>query len=533
MRTCWIILVTVMLGVGCRKAPPSPPPPPEVLARWHFAGSEAVEATTNGSAVKAILALPESKALLEQTLDKLVRAPYARLKSGIHASTNDCAELLRPLFDDLTRAESYFELRAASNRPTEWTLAVRLAPARAEVWRTNLATTLSLWTGQRPSNAAPAGLTGWRLRKHDAPDHVGLTVAPGWVLFGAGLGGLPLQDELAARVQAQGRPVPATTNYWFQVMVDWPRFADLPRWLAALRLPKADLTLAPRGDNLRAQAELLLPQPLNWKPEPWRFPTNAIHDPVVGFAAIQGFGEWLKPILDALGVKLDGVPNQACLWALQGVPFQTFIAAPVTEATNVMDQLRERLPPWFSTNTAGHVLGSWRPVTNTHAIFWDGMPFFGGFMSTAIEETNEGFIIAGLFPNTTNPQPPPPELYFQVLGRTNLAYYDWEIGAERLAAWRTMVQLAHVLAEKPILLPEAAAAKWMDAIGPKLGNIGTSLTVNGPDRMTLIRQSPHGFTGFETVLLAHWLESTNFPWGYRLPAPQPITTNAAPLNPNP
>lgn len=512
------VALGVGLGLGCRKAAP-PPPKLDVLAQWHFAGAEAANATTNGSAFKAILALPETQALVGQTLDKLARAPHARFKDRIAENTNDCAGLLRPLFEDLTRAESCFEMRGASNHPVEWALAVQLPAGRAELWRTNLAAVLSQWTGLTPSNAATGGLAGWRLKKHDAPDWIGFTVAGEWVLFGAGQGGLPLQDELARRIQTQGRPVSPLTNSWVRGMVDWPRIAGQPRWLALLRLPRVDLTVSPRGEDLQTRAELSFPEPLAWNPEPWSFPTNIIRDPVISFTAIQGFGPRLKPLLALLGLTNGPAINQACLWALQEIPYQTFAAVPVPDATNVMDTLRVVLPPLFSTKTEGRALGAWTATTNGHALIWEGMPFFGGFMRPAHEETNGGFIFAGLFPNNPRRVFPPPELFYQVLGRTNLAYYDWEIGAERLAAWRNMSQLALMLSEKPQLPPQSAASRWLDVIKTNLGNIGTSVVVSGPDQMTLTRNSPHGFTGFETVLLANWLESTTFPWGYELPEP--------------
>jgi hypothetical protein len=211
------------------------------------------------------------------------------------------------------------------------------------------------------------------------------------------------------------------------------------------------------------------------------------------------------------------VPNQACFWALEGIPFQTFAAAPVPDSTNFMDQLSTQLPPLFNTNTAGTMLGSWRAVTNEHAIIWADVPFLSGFLSPAYEETNSSFIFAGLFPNTRKLEYPPPGLFQAALGRTNLAYYDWEIGGARLQAWLNMTQLGRVLAGKPQLSAEAPASKWGQAVVPKMGNVGTSLTVTAPDRMMLVRTSPHGFTGFETALLAGWLESVSFPWGYELP----------------
>jgi hypothetical protein len=227
-------------------------------------------------------------------------------------------------------------------------------------------------------------------------------------------------------------------------------------------------------------------------------------------------------------MQVEPVPNQACLWALEGIPFQTFASVPVPDSTNFMDQLSTQLPPLFNTqNTAGTWLGSWRAVTNEHAIIWADVPFLGGFLSPAYEETNSSFIFAGLFPNTPNLEFPPPWLFQAVLGRTNLAYYDWEIGGARLQAWQNMTQLGRLLAGKPQLSAEALASKWMQAAVPKLGNVGTSLTVSAPDRMMLVRTSPHGFTGFETALLAGWLESVNFPWGYELPDLDSVPVPAA------
>lgn len=517
-------------GLGCRKTPP--PPRPDTLARWHFAGCDVVNATTNGSTLKELLALPESETLREQTLDKLARAPFAHFKTRWAYNTNDCAGLLRPLFADLLQAESYFEMRGVSNQPPEWTLAVRLPATQTELWRTNLAVTVETWTKIPPTNTTVAGYAGWQVTKHQPPNRLGVVLAGDWVLVGAGQDTLGLQEEFAQRIRLNGRPVAAETNTWLTAMVDWPRLPDLPFWLAAMRLPATELAVSAREENLQTRVELLFSQPHGWVSEPWQIPTNTIREPVVSFAALQGFGHRLKPFIQALGVELDPVPNQLCTWALAEIPFQTFLALPHRDATNAMTRLCEQLPPLFHTNTQGLALGSWRATTNGHTLIWEGMPFFGGFMRPAHEETEGGFLLAGLFPNTPRKVPPPPELFAQVLGRTNLVYYDWEIGAERLTAWHNMAQLALLLADKPQLSPESAAAKWIQAIAPKIGNIGTALTVTSPDQMTFVRQSPYGLTSVETVLLANWLESVIFPWGYELPPP-PNRKRAASAAPQP
>ncbi len=535
MRMSWILLLVGMLGMtaGCRKAAPPAPPRPDVLVRVHFAGADAVNATTNGSALKAILAMPETTNLVQQTLDKLARAPFARVASQLGSNTNDCAELLRPLLDDLAQAEVYLEMGALSNQPPEWCLAVRLPAQRAELWRTNLATTLTTWTGIDPTNAAPSSAAGWRLKKHDVPNLIGFAVVGEWAVFGTGQDALPLQDDFVQRIKTLGRPVAAAQEYWVQATVDWPRLAGQPRWLAALRLPKMDLALSASGENLQTKIEMTFPEALNWKPEPWQFPTNTIREPVVSFSAMQGFRDRLKPVLQAMGLDAAMVPSQACSWALAEIPFQTFVAAPVPDASNVMAQLSEKLPPWFNTNSEGKALGVWRAMTNEPAIFWGDMPFFGGFLRQAEAETNISFIYGGLFPNSPKRVSPPPELYFQVLGRTNLAYYDWEIGAARLLAWRNMAQLALMLADKPQMGVETAAMKWLEAVAPKLGNIATAITVTGTNQMTFVRNSPYGFTSIETVLLANWLESVTFPWGFELPAPTKGKRKAPAAEPQP
>lgn len=495
------------------------PPPPQTLVHWHFAGRQAVEATTNGATLKWLLSLPESRALFNQTLDKLARAPFARLQPHLGSQTNDCAALLRPLLEDLCRSEWVLEMRGLSNQPPEWTLAVQLPAAQAALWRTNLASVLTTWTGLSLQPAAPAGREGWSLQKHDPPNRLGLTIAGYWLLFGAGQDKLPRLEEWAAQIAATGRPVAPATNYWLRGVIDWPRLTGLPGWLAALRLPRTELTAVGSGPNLQTRVELVFPQPHGWQAEPWLIPTNLVREPLVSFTALQGIGRWLKPAAEWLGLPPEATPNQACFWALAEIPFQTFVAVPVDDATNVMTRLCEKLPPWFNTNSQGRALGWWIVPTNRPAIVWDGMPFFGAFLRPAHEEAWHGFLFAGLFPNTPNKVAPPPELFLQILGRTNLVCYDWEIGGERLLAWRNMSQLALLLADKPQLPAESLAMKWMQAISTNFGNVGTSLMVSGPDRMTLLRDSPFGLTGLETVLVANWLESVKFPWAYELPAP--------------
>ena len=73
-------------ALGCRESSPGTPAPrdlsqsevetllPVLSAEW--AGTERIATDTNAQSVRAIAALPESVKLLEQTLERLSRAPW-------------------------------------------------------------------------------------------------------------------------------------------------------------------------------------------------------------------------------------------------------------------------------------------------------------------------------------------------------------------------------------------------------------------------------------------------------------------------
>jgi len=68
----------------------------------------------------------------------------------------------------------------------------------------------------------------------------------------------------------------------------------------------------------------------------------------------------------------------------------------------------------------------------------------------------------------------------------------------------------------------SAAGKWLNQIGPTLGNSVTKVTQTGPSELTFMRKAPGGLTAFELTALANWLEATNFPGcDLRLP-PRPL-----------
>jgi hypothetical protein len=84
---------------------------------------------------------------------------------------------------------------------------------------------------------------------------------------------------------------------------------------------------------------------------------------------------------------------------------------------------------------------------------------------------------------------------------------------------------------QPLLKTNAASVRWLNTIGPDLGNAVTELSVTGPKQLTLVRKSAIGLTATELVALATWLESPKFPLGeYRLPARTNATESVTATN---
>jgi hypothetical protein len=521
---CLLGLGFVLLaGCGGRNSPAQP----EVWVHWHYGGSAPLQASAQATQTKRLLAMPETKALAEQTLDKLARAPR---RWGMDPEV--AAAHLRPLVAQLTQAEHVFQWRQSPAPGSEWALAVHLDAHSQGIWKTNLQALFQRWTGQPPSADPETGGLRWNLPSQQGGGVLVLAQSRDWLILGGGPAALRLPSEWASAIQAQQRPVPAANAYWARLRVDWPALRHrLPPWLRELDLPSTDLLVNSWNDQLQLRAELRFPRPHGWAPEPWLFPSNLIREPLVGFCAVRGIRPRLQPWLERAGLKLSPVPNQFCAWSLGTAPFQVFAAVPVPEPTNAMRELCRVLPPWFNTNSQGRALGWWIVPTNRPAIIWEGMPFFGAFCRPAHEETAHGFLFAGLFPNTARKEAPPPELFAQILGRTNLVYYDWEMGSERVNSWRIISQVALLLAERQQLAAHTPGARWLDMLSTNLGNIGTSVVATGPDRMVFTRTAPLGLTGLETVLLVHWLEAPGFPWALQWP-PEPKPQRPASRRPS-
>ena len=489
----------------------------EEIAAWHFVGGKKIAAESDATKLREIWNLPATQVLEKQTVGKLARAPFDFLK-GKTDSKKDFAPLFEPLIRDLERSESVFRMCERTNGFPEFSLAVALDSAQAAVWQSNLGTVLSTWTRMKTTPLQQGGVAGWQLKKHHAPDLFRFIRAGNWAVLSCGENDLPLEKETLAQIQRSGRPLPALTNEWLTAHADWPR---LSKWIqmaggGLAPLPNTTLQISCRDENVRTKVIVEDSKPFAWHYTPWQIPTNIIHEPLVSFTAVRGIEPWLSRQRAIQSFVWRPMPNQLFVWAMARVPFQTFIAMPVSNPTNIAKQLQVKLASKFNVALKKHNLGGIVWKTNENMMAWQGAPFISPFLQP-LRAPSGDFLMAGLFPKSDRTNVISTDLMGQLNGHTNLFYYNWEITALRLPQLRQMCQLGLFFSGRRQLDGKSASAKWLDAIGPKLGNTVTELTRTSAREMTLIRKSPIGFDAAELVALANWLELTKFPCQFRVP----------------
>ena len=535
----WFGLVVVC---GCGGTAPGirAQPMPDAAFRWHFVGLNQINAATNGTKLRQILALPET-AKLQNELVRKCGGPLAEMLMLGPATepTNSRAPagVMQSLLPEFLRHESLIEVRTANDLVKEWIIAVHLPPAAesreasTEIldWEKEYRRILAHAGTDLPSKLTyQSAFTGWQAGRKDRSGLYTYMRVGQWSVFNFQRDGRPWLAVMA-QLKATGRPLPAASDYLLALDADLPalrKWWPLPDYVD---FPKVALTVAAQGDSLRSVARLRFPDTLAWNWQPWQLPTQSLQDPLLSFTAVQGLEPWLRrhPVMQKLAVPFP--LRQFFVWAHNDIPFKTFAALPVPDATNQIRQFAPRLATVMNTNTIPAMVGAVRVATNGLEAVWLGLPIFAPFLRPA-GEPGDNFLLAGtmagLVPTMPNTNPPPPELLARLTARTNLFYYDWEITEGRLAQWRQMNALLAMLGTAPALpTPTATLAQpWLDAITPHLGNTITEVTLEQPHELQLIRKSHLGLTGFELVQLAKWFGSENFP--SLLPPPPPPAPGA-------
>jgi len=531
------IVFTVWTGAFGQAATDGP-----VAATWHFAGSAQLTNNTNFDDVKKILTIAPSLEFQDLALNRF----SSWLASSLLPSNNaDAATPLRPLLDDLLSAESFWALGGTSNGPLNFIVALRLDDQRAQVWQATLPIVMGRPGDVFASKAPSFPGQQWKLAGGQS---LWMVRAKGWLLAGSGEDLPALQTQYLEQLSQNGRPGPALSQSWLEADLDWPRLA---RWLPALpRLfqpARVRITLTAPDQSLFMSAKVTYAKPMPWKFDPWRVPTNIIHDPLVSFTAGQDIAAYMAPGEPLSQLTDNPLAGQFYVWALGGpgeMGLQTYGAWPVANASNSLQRLASEAAAAFNPALKQMSAGElrWQPERQT--LLWRNLSSILFPVVQVAPETNGQYLMAAFFPPIPRKKPIPDGLLQQILSRTDLVYYDWEGTGQRLMQWQLLSGMLPVLPRTAMNLPRAVATNqpplllqsraplvivenWLTGVTPMLVDHETITEIarTAPAELTIVRKSPFALSSLELVLLSHWLSGTGSPGINRslLPPPAKMT----------
>ena len=517
-------------------------------ATWHFAGSAQLAGNTNFDNAKKILTLASSLEFQNLVLNRF----SSWLGKSLFSATNDDpASPLRPLLDDLLSAESFWALGGASNGPLNFIVALRLDDQRAQAWQDALTKVMgkpgSVFALEDPSFPGrqwklAGGQSLWMVRAKD------------WLVAGRGDNLGSLQAQYIREAITNGRPGPALNQSWLEADLDWPRLAHwLPNFPRILQLARTKISLTARNQSLFMSANVVYPKPISWKFDPWRVPTNIIHDPLISFTAGQDIAAYMDPGEPLSHLTDNPLAGQYYIWGLAEMALETYGTWPVADATNSLRRLATEAAAAF--NPALKQIGGgemrWQP--EQQALLWANVSPMLFPTLQAAPATNDQYLLASLFPLIPRNKPIPGELLQQILGHTNLVYYDWEGTGQRLMQWQLqsgMLPLFTAKTNPPPPPPPAAATNnppalprtrsplnieenWLTGLTPMLldRETITEITRTAPAELTIARKSPFALSSVELVLLSHWLSDTGSPGINPYLLPQPAKMTGPGINP--
>jgi hypothetical protein len=503
--------------------------PDDLLASYHFIGATALVRNTNAARLQAIAALPETVKLRDDVFQKLARVSV-KFFGGNSANANQTA-LLRPLFDDLMAAESLAELRGAKPQTTFF-LAARLNETRSRLWENNLQ---QLVKTTKPQPLKIDDANGWQAK---AGAHVlQFLRAEKWTVIVLGAEQKP-SDFLK---QLEKQTTVSSEKNWLEATVDGPRLKGfLPLEKIPLKLARVELQVSAKSENLRTTARIIYPEKINWKSEGWQIPKELIRDPLISFSAAQKVAPFFQKPIFPEQIVSSPLTNQIFFWSQSQMPFQSYFALPVKDATNTMKALGPQLMSAFNDDLKRRDGGKLNMASNHVDLIWQGLPIIAPFVHPTKEKSGGDYLLGGLFPMAPSTNQAPAELFAQVANHNDLVFYDWEITQARLAQWSMVGQLLPIFSKEPIVSTNTALnhrlgparmpeLKWIAAVGPKLGNTITEVTYKSPTELNVVRKSHIGFSSLELILLSHWLAHPNFPFVNPFATPTTAAQHSAPL----
>jgi hypothetical protein len=524
IRLLTLVGLAAILAAGCT-AKQEPATPPKVMAEVHFVGAKQAAADPQGTTLKKVGAMAESKALLNHLFNRVSEAP-AILGQGIISS--NAAAATRPVLNTMAKElwdnEFALILQGAEKIPTDYTLAVRLDPNRLGVWRTNIAAIAGLWNLGTIRQGTAAGLLTMEVGDPISPVRLRWVESGDWGLLGVGTPSLPGLAKMLQTVGAGQRPVPELSGTWLEASIDLQTLAPSINLPTDFPWPHLDIQFRGDGENVRSSGTLTFPEDVTGPLEAWQVPTNIVTEPLITFSAARGIAPLLEKVQLLKNLGLAPAPNRLFTWGLQASAGQVFMAFPMPGLTNQLPKIAQQapdlIPSAFSPSGKPDVFYD----STNHTIVWRGtvpiiVPSFQSMTGPGGE-----YAVAGLFPSF--PVSPPPAELLNQLAATNLIHYSWEITEHRIKQWLMLTQLGSVMSKTPQMSRAQPALPWLQAAAPLLGNSATEIVAESPRKWSFNRKSQIGLSGPELVLLARWIESVHFPL-----ADLEVQPSAAPVKP--
>jgi hypothetical protein len=533
MKIWNVVLLTIGLGLGMASSANLTALGAlneNLLVQYHFSGLDRIAADTNAQSIHALAESPATRQMREQVLRKLSVAPQQLFAGRIPAQATPAAPLFAPLWEDLFRNESCGELHGSAQEPLEWVLAVRLSDERAGLWSSNLSKVAVEWNLGAPVAVKTSGASGWAVKGNRGTGGFECLRVGSWIVAGAGTAELRATKALLERLGKQDKMAFPEAEVSLTIQSD---LAGLSRWwtLPMLRqfkgadLPFLDLSSALKAGNLFSSGTLKFSHAPQLGLESWQIPTGLIRDPLISFTAVQGVHSWLKDLDWIRTLHIDNPPNQVFSWAQEFMPFMTFVAAPMNNASNAIPVLLKNIPTLIEQYSGTNRSGALRYFTNQNQVVWAGLPAVAPFV-TAVNVSGREYLFCGCIPPWDSTNQPPTELFSQLAGRTNLVYYDWEITGARLSQVRVLEQIRDMVFSTSTTFEDAQRTNsfgnaWLAAAAPILGNVVTEISATSPNTWTMKRKSSAGFTAYEWLQLLQWLDDPQFPlFGHTLASPE-------------
>jgi hypothetical protein len=477
-----------------------------VAAWYHCAGSAQLTGNTNLVTLNKVFALHSADAVQDLALERVSGLLAAGFQFGTNSSA---ASLLEPLLSDVLKMESLGSLDGSTAHSLNFVLALRLDEKQAQLWQDNLGKAF----GGAGEKFAVEEFNGWRWNR-GAADSVWIVPARGWLVAGRGNEFLPLQVEYLQQVKRQGRPVPPLKDHWLEADVDCARLAAwLPDWSQLLKPAHIKISVAGENDNLRMTARVIYPDAIPWKSGSWQMPTELAQGSIISFTAGQNVAAFLN--LSPAFSRLDGNPltNQFYAWALEQLPFLTYMAWPAVNATNVLEKLSIEASDAFSPELQQFNGTKLLWLADRRKLVLSNLRVILPSLQ-AVQDQDGEFLLLSLFPPPPANQPAPDQLWKQINGRTNLVYYDWELTGPRLQEWRVLGPMLLTRWRAPTddsMRARMLEDKWLGGLALLAGNTVTEITRIAPNELSVVRNAPVGFTGIEMFLLSDWLSAVGSP----------------------